>query len=130
MAVTMSGASISFGSSGPAMTVPLGTAPIYGIRAWANFDGVMAGTYIRNSGNVSSVTDLGVGSYQVNFNTAMLSASYAVVGSCRRGSGDTNTDFSFPLAGTYSTTAVQVRTQSYNNWAALDADIVNVLVIM
>jgi hypothetical protein len=54
-----------------------GTAPIFACRAWVNFDGT--GTVaIRASGNVSSITDLGVGQYRVNFATAMPDANYAV----------------------------------------------------
>jgi len=45
-------------------------------RAWVNFDGT--GTVaIRASGNVSSIGDLGVGYYEVNFTTAMPDANYA-----------------------------------------------------
>jgi hypothetical protein len=47
-----------------------GSAPLYACRAWVNFQGT--GTVaIRASGNVSSVTDNGVGDYTVNFATAM-----------------------------------------------------------
>jgi hypothetical protein len=54
-----------------------GSAPIYGARAWVNFNGT--GTIaIRSSGNVSSLTDNAVGRYSVNFTTAMSNANYAV----------------------------------------------------
>ena len=53
-----------------------GTAPLYMCRAWVNFNG--SGTVaIRASGNVSSITDLGVGNYRVNFTTAMVDANYS-----------------------------------------------------
>ena len=53
-----------------------GTAPIYPCRAWVNFNGT--GTVvIRASGNVSSITDGGVGIYTVNFTTAMVDTSFA-----------------------------------------------------
>jgi hypothetical protein len=53
-----------------------GSAPIYACRAWVNFNGT--GTVaIRASGNVSSITDNGVGDYTVNFTTAMQDANYA-----------------------------------------------------
>jgi hypothetical protein len=56
-------------------TVP-GTAPLYGCRAWVNFNGT--GTIaIRASGNVSSITDGGTGIYTVNFTTAMTDANYS-----------------------------------------------------
>ncbi|MBE0469606.1 MAG: hypothetical protein IBX55_08900 [Methyloprofundus sp.] len=55
-----------------------GSAPLYACRAWVNFNGT--GTVaIRASGNVSSITDLGVGRYRVNFATAMIDADYAVI---------------------------------------------------
>lgn len=55
-----------------------GTAPIYPCRAWVNFNGT--GTpAIRGSGNVSSLTDNGVGDYTVNFTTAMSDANYSPV---------------------------------------------------
>jgi hypothetical protein len=54
-----------------------GSAPIYACRAWVNFNGT--GTVaIRASGNVSSITDNGTGSYTVNFTTAMPDVSYVV----------------------------------------------------
>lgn len=52
----------------------------YTARAWVNFNGT--GTVaIRAAGNVSSITDNGVGDYTVNFTTAMPDANYAVDGS-------------------------------------------------
>jgi hypothetical protein len=54
-------------------------ATAYGCRAWVNFNGT--GTVaIRGSGNVSSITDNGVGLYTVNFTTAMPDTNFAVVG--------------------------------------------------
>jgi hypothetical protein len=54
-----------------------GTAPVYACRAWVNFNGT--GTVaIRAGGNVSSITDLGVGIYQVNFTTQMSDSNYVV----------------------------------------------------
>lgn len=49
----------------------------YGCRAWVNFNGT--GTVaIRASGNVSSITDNGVGSYTINFAASLVDANYAV----------------------------------------------------
>lgn len=57
-----------------------GSAPVFACRAFVNFNGT--GTVaIRASGNVSSITDNGVGDYTVNFTTAMSDANYSVVGS-------------------------------------------------
>jgi hypothetical protein len=52
---------------------------VYTCKAWVNFNGT--GTVaIRAAGNVSSITDNGVGNYTVNFTTAMVDANYAVAG--------------------------------------------------
>jgi hypothetical protein len=66
---------------------PTGTAPIYGCRAWVNFDGTRnasgvvdasnSARYIRASGNVSSVVKVTTGCYDVNFITPMPDANYA-----------------------------------------------------
>jgi len=56
-----------------------GTAPVYACRAWVNFDGTST-VSIRASGNVSSITDNGTGTYTVNFTTVLPDNDYAVVG--------------------------------------------------
>ena len=67
------------GANASIMTTPVGTAPGYQCRAWVNFNGT--GTVaIRASGNVSSITDNGVGIYTVNFTNALPDANYAVAG--------------------------------------------------
>ena len=51
-------------------------APTTPVKAWVNFDG--GGTVsIRDSMNVSSITDLGVGHYKVNFDSPMSNTDYA-----------------------------------------------------
>jgi hypothetical protein len=51
-------------------------ATVYGTRAWVNFNGTGV-VAIRGSGNVSTITDLGVGSYSVNFTTSMPDVNYS-----------------------------------------------------
>ena len=73
-------------SNASLMTTPSGTAPSFLCRAWVNFNGT--GTVAINaSGNVSSVTDNGAGSYTVNFTTAMPDANYAYSTNAIRGTG-------------------------------------------
>ena len=75
-----------------------GSAPIYGARAWVNFNGT--GTVaIRGSGNVSSITDNGTGDYTVNFTTAMPDADYSAVGNCT-----TNSSFSVQFVSMFNST--------------------------
>ena len=63
----------------------------YGCRAWVNFNGT--GTVaIRASGNVTSITDNGTGSYTVNITNAMPDANYSVVLSIKTPYTDANTN--------------------------------------
>ena len=58
-------------------------------KAWVNFNGT--GTVaIRDSFNVSSITDNGTGDYTVNFTTAMPNANYCVQGTMGNASGGAN----------------------------------------
>ena len=85
-AATFSG-NVTLGSS--VLATPAGSAPSYTCRAWVNFNGT--GTVaIRASGNVSSITDNGVGNYTVNFTSAMSDANYSVVVSGPQGSNGSN----------------------------------------
>lgn len=54
-----------------------GSTPIYACRAWVSFNGTGA-VAIKGSGNVSSITDNGVGDYTVNFAVQMQDWNYAV----------------------------------------------------
>ena len=51
-------------------------APAYGCRVWVNFNGTST-VAIRDSANVSSITDNGTGLYTVNFTTAMPDVNYS-----------------------------------------------------
>jgi hypothetical protein len=59
-------------------------ATAYLCRAWVNFDGTST-VAIRDSANVSSITDNGTGDYTVNFTTAMPDANYSVANSIGSG---------------------------------------------
>jgi len=55
-----------------------GDAPMFASRAWVNFNGT--GTVaIRDSGNISSLTDNGVGLYQINFTTNIEDVNYSAL---------------------------------------------------
>ena len=60
-----------------ALSTASGSAPSYSARAWVNFNGSGA-VAIRESGNVSSITDNGVGDYTINLTTAMPDANYGI----------------------------------------------------
>jgi hypothetical protein len=79
---TNDAANITTGNIAPArittaLNATSGSAPIYALRTWVNFNGIGTNT-IRGSGNVSSVTDNGTGDYTILFTTAMSDANYAL----------------------------------------------------
>lgn len=54
-----------------------GGVGLYPARAWVNFNGI--GTVsIRADGNVSSITDIGVGRFNVNFSSSLTSSDYSL----------------------------------------------------
>ncbi len=103
-----------------------GSAPIYAARAWVNFNGT--GTVaIRSSGNVSSITDNGVGDYTINFATAMPDANYAVSGAWGPGSNYPNN--AHGGIQTVSLQAASVRIRTLVSSATLDdSNNVNVVI--
>lgn len=65
------------------ITTTSGTAPYYGCRAWAKWNGTSgANPVITASGNVASITRNSAGQYTIVFTTAMPSANYAITTGC------------------------------------------------
>lgn len=83
-----------------------GNAPIYACRAWADWDGV--NNTLKAGGNISSVTDNGVGNYTFNLATALPDVNYAVSAILKRAS-DANT-FVFEV-GTRTTSTCSLSTK-------------------
>jgi hypothetical protein len=115
------------------ITTTTGSALYYGARAFVNFNGT--GTVsIRNSSNVSSISDNGIGLYAVNFTTAMADNNYTTVVTARRtdggagGGGDVNvagsvlgsSDLTYNSAVT--TTSVKVGTGTVSPALSSDQD--------
>jgi hypothetical protein len=89
-----------------------------------NFDGT--GTVaIRGSGNVTSITDLGVGVYVVNFTTAMPDSNYCVVLGGDNLSGTGNIILN--TGGSYTTSGVSISVTDYSN-TLRDDNFINVAV--
>jgi hypothetical protein len=98
-------------------------ATAYGCRAWVYFNGT--GTVAINaSGNVTSITDNGVGTYTVNFTNAMPDANYCVCGTASNNDNNRNESVvvSYGSSGTYSTTAVTIWTTENTSSATSDVD--------
>lgn len=93
-----------------------GTAPAFTVRAWVNFNGT--GTVaIRDSGNVSSITDNASGNYTVNFTTAMPHANYAVGVAWSEDNGQTVTGSvtSGRVVNSYATGSVRFHPVQYGS---------------
>ncbi len=104
-----------------------GNAPVYPCRAWVNFNGT--GTVaIRASGNVSSVTDNGTGSYTINFINAMPDTNYAtsVTNGASQSSG--SGPFTAYVNTDTAQTASLVRISTTNFNTAFDGSVVSVSV--
>ena len=86
----------------------VGGYPAYQCRAWVNFNGT--GTVaIRASGNVSSITDNGVGNYTVNFVNAMVDANHSAVANMKvADSTATAANLVVPYLISYLTTSVRL----------------------
>lgn len=114
-----------------------GSAPIFGVRAWVNFDGTgtfspnPSTTKIRASGNVSSIQDNGTGDYTINFTTAMPDTNYAVSGAVSQ-AGNTVRGIAFELHPTspLSTTSCKIRAIVINTSPGPnDADVITAIVM-
>ena len=106
----------------PTLFSASGSAPMFACRAWVNFNGT--GTVaIRGSGNVSSITDNGVGDYTVNFTTAMEDTNFGVSTAVKDDDDDVSGgDTTLLLPHTYATGSISViahdtgtKTDSVNN---------------
>jgi len=120
-----------------------GSAPIYGCRAWVNFDGTRneadtgastngANVKIRASGNVSSVLKNGAGDYTITFTTAMPDANFSSTVTANNSTnvtsiGDNASDNSAKSSSTYRIIAKYVNIAG-SNYLAVDCASVSVAI--
>lgn len=95
-------------------------------KAWVCFNGT-GSVSIKAAYNVSSITDGGVGTYQLNFTSALADANYCVVGSARgndQTSGyDSMLSIGTPTLSAKTTSAVGVRTMTIGGTAVSLQDV-------
>jgi hypothetical protein len=110
-----------------------GSAPVFGARAWVNFNGTgstSANQTINGSGNVSSVYKNGDGDYTVNFSTALPNANYAVfVGAAIADAGAgafllSSTNGGSPTSKTASEVRIVTRFDSGNAFNAANISVI------
>ncbi len=98
----------------------------YGVRAWANIN--QTTDAIRDSGNVSSVSDEGTALYKINFSSSMPDTNYVLLGTASNENNMVGIDGSPP--STYTTSAVEVRIFDASNVGQeLTNGILNVVII-
>lgn len=104
--------------------VTAGSENYFLTRAWANinFSGTLA---IRADGNISSVTDIGVGIARYNYSTSMTDSNYSVSAMSTRGTEDPTLNAGLAIAAIRGSS---VYTTSYTEigygapaWAFTDA---------
>ena len=87
-----------------ALSTASGSAPSYSARAWVNFNGTGV-VAIRDSGNVSSITDVGTGKFTANFTTAFPNANYVLAGSAGNHGASTSSTKGIQPNGAWTTSA-------------------------
>ena len=144
-ATTFTGALAGNASTATALSTTTGAAPVYGVRAWVNFDGTRNTSGVADatntnrfiygngiaSGNVTSVLRNGLGDYTVYFSTAMPDINFSVVAinSTLNTSGQ---GYMNPceVYASRATNAVRITTSIYNASYFLDVISLNVIVVM
>ncbi len=90
------------------------------VKAWVNFNGI--GTIaILGSKNVSSITDVGVGDYRVNFTTALADANYAAIGTNNGSGPDASHVTAFPVTASQGAIRTVVTGVGYTDTAYVGA---------
>lgn len=74
--LTSNGTTWTSAAGATGITTTAGSAPYYAIRAFVNFNASSGTPSIRNSQNVTSITDNGVGDFTINLTTAMPDANF------------------------------------------------------
>lgn len=106
-------------------------------KAWISFDGTTSPVTIIDSHNISSVTKLAAGQYQLNFTTTLPNTGYAVIGSCASAGGGASSGSlicGLLTPGLYSVSSAW-KTQSYcvvwtGNPGAANVDSLNTNIVI
>lgn len=99
-------------------------------KVWVNFDGTST-VSIRDSLNVSSITDNRTGEYTVNFDTAMADANYAAVGTMKDSDGGSGSPLIFTpeVAAAQTSTLFRFSSRSTGSGNLFDSPTVSAVVV-
>ena len=123
------------------VTASAGPAPVYGCRAWVNFDatrnaaggtdGNNTNRFIRSAGNVSSVSRVTSGEYNIIFTIPMSDTGYTIAGTCNQ-AVDGNRSSGWTIKNTDSSSltlsSVRINTGSVSSGTAGDVTVNTVIV--
>jgi hypothetical protein len=112
---------------------PSGTAPVYGARAWVNFDGTTTTPTIRSSGNVASVAKTAAGNYLITLTTSIGNTNYAVIATAGTNLNTVNTSagenaFMYEEGLARTNNSFRVRVKQDDGGTTEDRKFVNVVV--
>ena len=123
----------SISSAAPVFQNTSGTEKGQLAKLWCNFNGTGA-VAIKDSFNVSSITDEGTGQYSVNFTNAMGDTNYCAGGCIKEKTDNSATSVIFMLgkltsdADGYTTTKLRVSSAAYVNDSLYDSATINVFI--
>lgn len=99
-----------------------GINPVRIAKAWVNLDSTQAAaSMIRESYNVSSMTDTATGRYTINFSTALSNANFCFAGSAGNNASTTTNGRDITNDGTRTTSALPIRVTRDNDVAVEDS---------
>jgi hypothetical protein len=97
------------------------------VKAWVNFDGTGTAS-IRESFNVSSITEGFIGDYTVNFATALVDANYAAVAMGGNNLGNSQDQDAAVHSGQTIRSAGSIQVFNTSNGAGKESDSISVVV--
>jgi hypothetical protein len=147
--INESGDTITIGASGDTITIPSGAtttltdgvsgdfkmnsgfgsiATVYGCRAWVNFNGT--GTpAIRASGNVTSITDVATGIFDLNFTTNLPDVNYSAAGSARETTSGGSVIVRLGTSATMTVSSLRIVVANNTDSAATDPETCTVMIV-
>ena len=102
-------------------------ATAYGVRAWANINGTGA-IAIRDSGNISSITDHGAGQYTFTFTNNLPDANYSFVLTGNEGTPNNGSIVSAPSQSANSTSSIRVDCVN-NGGTRIDMEFLSLVIV-
>jgi hypothetical protein len=137
VATTFTGALTGNATTATALFTATGTAPVYGVRAWVNFNGLNntsnvvdasnTNRFIYASGNVTNVLKNSTGSYTIYFTTPMPDINFTIMGGPVRyalsGTGRTTTALPNIPVSSWAPDNVTISAQDFSGTATDSAQI-------